>query len=323
MGLFSKKQTDEFSSGTGEGEPKKGGFKKYLIIGIVVVVLIAAIAVPKIINKPASATEEPYSLADAQVGITDLQGNYTILAGQVAQATTNVAKAASDIASINSRISGVSTDWGPTISALQNTQQSLQSSLSILSGNITTLAGLSGNATVGNVTFNFTALNASVAALTTTANNLTSQLTLLNTKVTQLAANQTADFDEFWASFGTLNATVNNLSSISSGLSSYAIVRNIARATFLSQNVTVVSLAVYDPSGLPIVLSLYGSNLTDSATTLFPDAYNVTKQYTYGGIMTVAIVLPKSPSTILDTYVIIIGGNETKVDYATAVIGGS
>lgn len=320
MGLFDKKSDD----GSGDGEVKKRGFKTYLIIGIVVIAIIVAVTI-KVKSAPATATEEPYSLVDAQADIAALTGNYTLLAGQVTQATTNVAKAASDIASINSRISGItSTDWGPTISALQNTQQSLQSSLSVLTANVTTLAGFSGNTTVGNVTFNFTALNASVTTLTATANNLTSQLASLNTKVTQLATNQTANLDEFWASFGALNATVSNLTTELYGLTfstlNYVQVNDVQPAV----DSNIAWITVHGSGSFPVVVTFYGDNLTDTATNVFSPAPSCTLagQYLYGTSILSAVITPPV-SGWADNHVLMVTVTKGIVDYATAVIGGS
>lgn len=327
MRFFGKKE-EEDPGGTGEGEPKKTGFKTYLIIGIVVIVIIAAIAIPKIKNAPALAVEGTYTLVEAEGNITALVADYAILAAQVAKANTDVAKAASDISGINSRISGISTDWGPTISALQNTQQSLQSSFAILSGNVTTLAGnltaFTGNTTAGNgTTFNFTGLNTSVATLTTTVNNLASQLTSLNTKVIELATNQTAGFDEHGASIVALNTTVNNLTT---QIYSLTIAEgNYARVTDVQPGVdsNIAWITVHGSGDFPVIVSFYGSNLTDTGTIVFApySSCTLTHQYLYGTTMLASVIEPAT--TWLDNGVIMVMVTKGTIDYATAVIGGS
>lgn len=305
MGLFDKKTTDEL---VGDGEPKKSRFKTYLIIGIVICVAIVAFAISR--RGQSEAAPSTYSLTDAQANITALETSYMALASQVAQATTN-------IASINSRISGASTDWGPTISSLQNTQQSLQQSISVLSGNVTSLAANIGDTAAGNGTFNFTALNNSVTTLI-------AQVGLLNTEVTQLGANQTANLDEFRDSFEALNATVSNLTAELHGLTFTTL--NYAQVTDVQPGVdsNIAWITVHGSGSFPVIVTFYGSNLTDTETNVFSPSPSciLSGQYLYGDSILSAVIMPPV-SGWPGNRVIMVTVTKGLIEYATAVIGGS
>lgn len=295
--IFGKKEPDE--SVSVDEEPKKRGFKSYLIIGLVLIVIIAVIAIPKLLNKPASATEAPYTLADAQANITTLSGNYTILAGQVSQATSGVAKATSDIAGINSRISGMTpTDWQPTITSLQNTQQSLQSSFAILSGNVTALAGnlttLTGNTTAGNgTTFNFTALNT-------------------------LVANQTADLDKVWDCFGILNATLQTVKNKVDNLviPPYVVITDVANS--------YIGAVVHGTGNFTVILTIYGSSMeTASGCSFYGSNSKLRNSFAIGN--TTLVVCLEPIGNWVEGEVIGFGFSNCNctVDYASATTGGS
>jgi len=145
----------------------------------------------------------------------------------------------------------------------------------------------------------------------------------LNTKVTGLAANQTANLDEFWSSFGALNSTVNNLTAEIDSLTfttlNYVQVTDIQPV--LDSNIAWIT--VHGSGSFPIIVTFYGSNLTDTSTIVFAPYSSCTlkRQYLYGNTMLTSVIEPTT--TWLDNGVIMVMVTKGLIDYATAVIGGS